>query len=118
MDRSQDRRQRDHGWDADQVRQLRKHAGLSQRALADELNTRQQTISEWERGAYRPRGTAARLLTRVAEDVQFPFEAARQADAESPAADDSSSPRAASEATRDRTHDAAGVDADEPTSPD
>lgn len=70
-----DRRQRDQGWDAGQVRRLRRHAGLSQQALAEQLNARQQTVSEWERGEYEPRGTAARLLTRVAEDVQFPFEA-------------------------------------------
>ena len=69
----EDRRRRDDSWDAEAIRQLRRHAGLSQRQLADELNARQQTISEWERGAYAPRGVAARLLTRVAEDVQFPF---------------------------------------------
>jgi len=69
----EDRRQRDRDWDGDQIRRLRRHAGLSQRELADELNARQQTISEWERGEYAPRGTAARLLTRVAEDVRFPF---------------------------------------------
>ena len=50
------------------------HLGLTQAELADELNTRQQTISEWERGAYRPRGPSARLLTRVAEDVSFAYE--------------------------------------------
>ena len=71
---SEDRRRRDHSWDATAIRRLRQHAGLSQRELADELNARQQTISEWEQGAYAPRGVAARLLTRVAEDVQFPFE--------------------------------------------
>lgn len=70
---TEDRRQRDGSWDASAIRRLRRHAGLSQRELAEELNTRQQTISEWELGAYAPRGTAARLLTRVAEDVQFPF---------------------------------------------
>ena len=70
-----DRRRRDLGWDAPAIRRLRRHAGLSQRELAEQLNARQQTISEWERGEYTPRGTAARLLTRVAEDVQFPFEA-------------------------------------------
>ncbi len=69
-----DRRHRDDSWDAGNILRLRRHAGLSQRELAQELNARQQTISEWERGAYAPRGTAARLLTRVAEDVQFPFE--------------------------------------------
>ena len=72
---AEDRRRRDESWDAEHVRRLRQHAGLSQRELAEALNARQQTISEWERGAYEPRGTAARLLTRVAEDVEFPFEA-------------------------------------------
>ena len=69
------RRKRDESWDADSIRRLREHVGLTQAQLADELNTRQQTISEWERGAYRPRGPAARLLTRVAEDVAFPYDA-------------------------------------------
>ena len=84
-----DRRRRDESWDADAIRRLRRHARLSQRELAEELNARQQTISEWERGAYAPRGTAARLLTRVAEDVQFPFAAdpSAAADAEREAAE-------------------------------
>ena len=69
-----DRRRRDGSWDAEAIRQLRRHARMSQRELAEQLNARQQTISEWERGEYTPRGTAARLLTRVAEDVEFPFE--------------------------------------------
>ena len=70
---SDERRRKDESWDAEAIRRLRSHAGLSQQALAEELNARQQTISEWERGAYAPRGTAARMLTRVAEDVAFPF---------------------------------------------
>ncbi|MXX32515.1 MAG: helix-turn-helix domain-containing protein [Chloroflexi bacterium] len=74
VDVSEDRQRRDETWDAETIRQLRRHAGLSQQALAEELNARQQTVSEWERGAYVPRGTAARLLTRVAEDVAFPFQ--------------------------------------------
>lgn len=82
----EDRRERDGGWDAAEIRRLRRHAGLSQRELADELNARQQTISEWERGEYEPRGTAARLLTRVAEDVRFPFETGRSSDRERRAA--------------------------------
>lgn len=85
----EDRRQRDLNWDGAEIRRLREHAGLSQRELADELNARQQTISEWERGEYAPRGTAARLLTRVAEDVRFPFEAGLIADeASAPSADE------------------------------
>ena len=74
MAEDEERRQRDEAWDAETIRRLREHAGLSQRELAEELNARQQTISEWERGEYTPRGTAARLLTRVAEDVLFPFD--------------------------------------------
>ncbi len=73
--RSTDRTRRDEAWNAEAIRRLRAHLGLTQAELADELNTRQQTISEWERGAYRPRGPSARLLTRVAEDVSFAYEA-------------------------------------------
>ena len=73
--RSTDRTRRDEAWNAAAIRRLRAHLGLTQAELADELNTRQQTISEWERGAYRPRGPSARLLTRVAEDVSFAYEA-------------------------------------------
>ncbi len=73
MSTQAERSRHDESWDAETIRRLRRYAGLSQRELAAELNARQQTISEWERGEYAPRGIAARLLTRVAEDVQFPF---------------------------------------------
>jgi DNA-binding transcriptional regulator YiaG len=51
------------------VRRLRRSLGLTQRGLADKLGVRQQTVSEWETGAYRPRGAAARLLDIVAENA-------------------------------------------------
>ena len=54
-------------WDAHQIRDLRKTLDLTQQALARELGVRQQTISEWETGAYAPRGASARLLDLVAE---------------------------------------------------
>jgi DNA-binding transcriptional regulator YiaG len=60
-------------WGADRVRALRRHMGLSQDALADELGTRQQTISEWETGQYRPRGASARLLSIIAERAGFEY---------------------------------------------
>jgi DNA-binding transcriptional regulator YiaG len=60
-------------WNADRVKALREHLGYTQRRLADELGTRQQTISEWETGQYRPRGASARLLTLVAERADFPY---------------------------------------------
>jgi len=60
-------------WDGSGVRALRRHMKLTQAKLAEELGTRQQTISEWETGMYRPRGTAATLLTLVAERSGFKY---------------------------------------------
>jgi DNA-binding transcriptional regulator YiaG len=60
-------------WDAVRVRALRQHLGLSQTELARELNVRQQTVSEWETGQYRPRGASARLLSLVAERAGFRY---------------------------------------------
>jgi DNA-binding transcriptional regulator YiaG len=62
-------------WDGQQVRALRQHLKLTQARLADELGTRQQTISEWETGMYKPRGTSATLLTLVAERSGFKYTA-------------------------------------------
>lgn len=61
-------------WDASQVRALRHHLGLSQQGLAEEMGTRQQTVSEWETGRYRPRGASARLLVIIAERAGFEYE--------------------------------------------
>ena len=63
------------GWDADHIRALRQHLGLTQQELADELGTRQQTISEWETGMYKPRGTSSTLLAIVAERAGFDYKA-------------------------------------------
>lgn len=57
------------------MRALRRHLGLSQEGLAQELGVRQQTVSDWETGRYRPRGASARLLTLVAERSGFPYRA-------------------------------------------
>ncbi|MDE3096846.1 MAG: helix-turn-helix domain-containing protein [Chloroflexota bacterium] len=62
-------------WDAHSVRGLRRHLALTQEQLAGELGVRQQTVSEWETGAYRPRGASGRLLTIVAERAGFDYEA-------------------------------------------
>jgi DNA-binding transcriptional regulator YiaG len=43
--------------------------------MAAELGTRQQTVSEWETGLYRPRGVSVRLLTIIAERAGFEYEA-------------------------------------------
>jgi len=62
-------------WDSNRIQALRRHLGLTQRKLADELGTRQQTISEWETGMYRPRGASATLLSIIAERAKFEYEA-------------------------------------------
>ena len=61
-------------WDGLRIRALRQHLTLTQTKLAEELGTRQQTISEWETGMYSPRGTSATLLTIVAERSGFKYE--------------------------------------------
>ena len=60
-------------WEAMSVRALRRHLGLSQAKMAQELGTRQQTVSEWETGLYQPRGASARLLTIIAERARFGY---------------------------------------------
>lgn len=62
-------------WDAKAIRSLRAHLGKTQQELAEELGTRQQTISEWETGMYQPRGASATLLTIVADKAGFNYEA-------------------------------------------
>lgn len=62
-------------WDQQRIRALRQHLGLTQQQLADELGTRQQTISEWETGVYRPRGTSSTLLTILSEKAGFTYRA-------------------------------------------
>ena len=57
------RRTEDRTWDAERIRDLRRYLQLTQRGLALELNIRQQTVSEWETGRYRPL-PAARALRR------------------------------------------------------
>jgi DNA-binding transcriptional regulator YiaG len=68
-------RRTDGQWDAARLQALRRHLGLTQSALADELGMRQQTVSEWETGVYRPRGASARLLHLIAEEAGFRYDA-------------------------------------------
>ena len=62
-------------WDNRSIPALRRHLGLTQRELAKRLGTRQQTISEWEIGLYKPRGTSVTLLSMVAEQAKFKYSA-------------------------------------------
>ncbi len=67
------RKHRPPRWDSRRVRALRQHLGLTQSEMAQALGTRQQTISEWETGMYRPRGTSTTLLSLVAERARFKY---------------------------------------------
>jgi DNA-binding transcriptional regulator YiaG len=60
-------------WNSTRVRALRDHMGLTQQEMADQLGTRQQTISEWETGMYQPRGASSTLLSMVAERAGFEY---------------------------------------------
>ena len=71
-------------WDGGQVQALRNHLGLTQRELAERLGIRQQTISEWETGMYKPRGASITLLSIIAERARFEYEAAPQKPPEEP----------------------------------
>ena len=62
-------------WDSEYIQALRRHLGLTQRELAERLGTRQQTISEWETGMYKPRGASATLLSITAERANFEYQA-------------------------------------------
>lgn len=65
-------------WDREHIQALRRHLGLTQRELADRLGTRQQTISEWETGMYKPRGASSTLLSIIAERAKFKYQATPQ----------------------------------------
>ncbi len=64
-------------WDAERIRALRRHLGRTQQELAERLGTRQQTISEWEKALYKPRGTSVTLLGLVAEKADFKYRTER-----------------------------------------
>jgi DNA-binding XRE family transcriptional regulator len=70
----------DFEWHAESIRALRSHLSQSQAALARELGIRQQTVSEWETGMYKPRGASVTILTllAVSSGFQFDLPAARE----------------------------------------
>jgi DNA-binding transcriptional regulator YiaG len=71
-------------WSKEEIRALRQHLNLTQARLAEELGTRQQTISEWETGMYQPRGASATLLSIVAERSGFSYKAGEKHDESKP----------------------------------
>ena len=67
-------------WDANRIRELRRHMRMTQQQMSEELGIRQQTVSDWERGYHQPRGGMARLLTIVAERAGFEYRVDREDD--------------------------------------
>lgn len=65
-------------WDSESIQALRRHLGLTQDELSDQMGTRQQTVSEWETGMYKPRGASAKLLSMIAEKARFKYDATPQ----------------------------------------
>ena len=84
----------DFKWQADNIRALRTHLGLSQTALSREIGIRQQTISEWETAMYAPRGASVTILTLLAVSSNFQFETeAKDEDSIRPLLTESTAPR-------------------------
>ena len=68
------RRQVQYNWNPTAIRALREHMNLTQREMADELEVRQQTISEWETSAHTPHRSMQKTLSMIAERVDFKYE--------------------------------------------
>ena len=60
-------------WDSRRIRALREHMGMTQQQMADELEVRQRTISEWETGVHKPHRSTQKTLSMVAERAGFAY---------------------------------------------
>ena len=62
---------------ADEIKQIRKNTGLSQKLFASYLGVSNKTVEAWERGINQPSGVASRMLHMMEMDenltVEFPF---------------------------------------------
>ena len=65
-------------WNSGMIKALRQHMCMSQGELAEEMGVRQQTVSEWERGAYAPSRATSKHLGLVAERAGFDYEVGKE----------------------------------------
>lgn len=73
--KARSRRAPQYVWTGEAIRALREHMNLTQREMADELEVRQQTISEWETGLHTPHRSTQKTLSMVAERAGFEYAA-------------------------------------------
>lgn len=64
-------------YQADEVREIRKSTGMSQKTFANFLGVSDKTVEAWEAGMNHPSGAASRLLGMIEMDndlvKEFPF---------------------------------------------
>ena len=58
-------------WNAELIKALRRHMGLTQAEFAERLGVRQATVSQWENKAYEPTLATSKYLTLIAEQAGF-----------------------------------------------
>jgi DNA-binding transcriptional regulator YiaG len=61
-------------WNAHRIKALREYLKLTQSEMAEELQVRQQTISEWETGVHTPHRSTQKVLSMVAERAGFAYQ--------------------------------------------
>ncbi len=79
-------------WDAERIRALREYMKMTQQQMADELEVRQQTISEWETGVHKPHRSTQKTLSFVAERAGFAYQTDIPASDETEAATEAQTP--------------------------
>jgi DNA-binding transcriptional regulator YiaG len=60
-------------WNGELIKALRRHMGLTQAKFAQRLGVYQQTVSQWENGAYEPTLATSKYLTLVAQQAGFQY---------------------------------------------
>ncbi|WP_374876025.1 helix-turn-helix domain-containing protein [Microseira sp. BLCC-F43] len=58
-------------WNGVLIKALRRHMGMTQAEFAEKLGVYQQTVSQWEKGAYEPTRATSKYLTLVAQQAGF-----------------------------------------------
>lgn len=60
-----------HEWTAEEIRQIRLSAGLSQRVFASAMGVSGKTVEAWEAGRNTPSGSSRRMLSMMKHDPKL-----------------------------------------------